>query len=67
MEANLDVVLDRLRQGASEEVSLVMGEGVRDGRWCRGRGESEVAGYVTQALKQYLKEALRMLDTVKEG
>ena len=39
MEANLDVILDRLRQGASEEVSLVRGwwgEGVRDGRWCRG-------------------------------
>ena len=44
-----------------------MGEGVRDGRWCRGRCESEVAGYVTQALKQYLKEARRMLDTIKEG
>ena len=25
MEANLDVILDRLRQGASEEVSLVRG------------------------------------------
>ena len=23
--------------------------------------------FVTQALKQYLKEALRMLDTIKEG
>jgi len=38
MEANLDVVLDRLRQGASQEV-----------------------------LKQYLEEALRMLDNIKEG
>ena len=42
-----------------------MGEGVRD-----GRDESNLLImllFVTQTLKQYLKEALRMLDTIKEG
>ena len=42
-----------------------MGEGVRD-----GRDESNLLImllFVIQALKQYLKEALRMLDTIKEG
>ena len=42
-----------------------MGEGVRD-----GRDESNLLImllFVAQALKQYLKEALRMLDTIKEG
>ena len=43
-----------------------MGEGVRDGSSIRVRGGSVMLLFVTQALKQYLKEALRMLDTIKE-